>query len=220
MDNELTETTSKPREQTHIPLDLMTTISRGTRYNTADAKDKSLRRTTSAQISLDLIKTLSRSTTRDAANKADIERQLDLEAADHSHDISGRSSPTLTGGDEDDCNRDTDDDDSTGKNVLHFNRNDPTNPYCFSVPRKIFIVLTGMLIVANSAMGSSVASGISSEMTDTFSITSQSQLVLPTSIYLIGYVLGPLVFSPLSEQFGRKIVMISTFVVCKSHRLY
>jgi multidrug resistance protein len=212
LDNDgVSEMTSKPREQSHIPLDLMTTISRGTRYNTAEAKDKSLRRTTSAQIPLDLIKTLSRSTTRDAANKADIERQLDLEAADHSHDISGRSSPTLTG--DDNCSRDTDNDESGGKNVLHFSHNDPTNPYCFSALRKTAIVLTGMLIVVNSAMGSSVASGISSEMTDYFGITSKTQLVLPTSIYIVGYVLGPLVFSPLSETFGRKIVMISTFVV-------
>ena len=211
LDNGLSETTSKSREQFHIPLDLMTTISRGTRYNTTDAKDKSLRRTTSAQIPLDLIKTLSRSTTRDAANRADIERQLDLEAADHSHDISGRSSPTLTG--DDNCSGNTDDDDSPGKNVLHFGHNDPTNPYCFSTLRKTAIVLTGMLIVVNSAMGSSVASGISSEMTDYFGITSKTQLVLPTSIYIVGYVLGPLVFSPLSETFGRKIVMISTFVV-------
>jgi multidrug resistance protein len=212
LDNRLSETASKSGgDQSHIPLDLMTTVSRGTRYNAADAKDKSLRRTTSAQIPLDLIKTLSRSTTRDAANKADIERQLDLEAADHSHDISGRSSPTLTGNDI--CSGDTDNDDSSGKNVLHFSHNDPTNPYCFSMLRKTAIVLTGMLIVVNSAMGSSVASGISSEMTDYFGITSKSQLVLPTSIYIVGYVLGPLVFSPLSETFGRKIVMISTFVV-------
>jgi multidrug resistance protein len=211
LDNELSETSSKPREQSHIPLDLMTTISRGARYNTADAKDKSLRRTTSAQIPLDLIKTLSRSTTRDAANRADIERQLDLEAADHSHDISGRTSPTLTG--DDAGSGDTDNDDSPSKNVLHFSHNDPTNPYCFSTLRKTVIVLTGMLIVVNSAMGSSVASGITSEMTDYFGITSKSQLVLPTSIYIVGYVLGPLVFSPLSETFGRKIVMISTFVV-------
>lgn len=211
----LSQTTSKPsrEEQSHIPLDLMATISRGTRYNPDDAKDKSLRRTTSAQIPLGLIKTLSRSATRDAANKADIERQLDLEAADHSHDVSGRSSPTLTGNDDDNCSRDTDNDDSPGKNVLHFSHNDPTNPYCFSTLRKIAIVLTGMLIVVNSAMGSSVASGISSEMTNYFGITSKSQLVLPTSIYIVGYVLGPLVFSPLSETFGRKIVMISTFVV-------
>jgi multidrug resistance protein len=38
-------------------------------------------------------------------------------------------------------------------------------------------------------------------------------LVLPTSIYLIGYVIGPLVFAPLSETYGRKPIMICTFVV-------
>ena len=31
-------------------------------------------------------------------------------------------------------------------------------------------------------------------------------------MYLIGYVLGPLLFGPLSEIYGRKIIMISTFI--------
>lgn len=211
------ETTSAPteayeEEETDIPLDLMTTVSRNTRFDAAHRVEttKSLRRTTSAQIPLDLLRTISRSATRDAVNRADINRELDLEAAGHTHDVSGRTSPTLTNNDN---SEKPEDDGLDGKKVLRFEHNDPTNPYCFSTPRKICIVLTGMLIVVNSAMGSSVASGIGSEMTDYFGITSDSQLVLPTSLYLVGYVLGPLVFSPLSETFGRKIVMISTFIL-------
>lgn len=30
-------------------------------------------------------------------------------------------------------------------------------------------------------------------------------------MYLIGYVLGPLLFGPLSEAYGRKLVMVGTF---------
>lgn len=212
------ETVSRPEEEKEkeeaddVPLDLMTTISRNTRFEKAHRVEtsKSLRRTTSTQIPLDLLRTVSRTATRDAVNRADINRELDLEAAAHTHDISGRTSPTLTNNDNND---NTFQDDLTGKKVLRFDHNDPTNPYCFSTAKKVFIVLTGMLIVVNSAMGSSVASGISSEMTDYFGVTSDSQLVLPTSLYLVGYVLGPLVFSPLSETFGRKIVMTSTFVL-------
>jgi multidrug resistance protein len=199
LDKGLSETTSKPREEYCIP--------RGTRHNTADARDKSL----PAQISIDLIKTLARSTARNAANRADIEKRLDLEAVDHSNDVSGRTTPTLVGDNTSSGN--TDNDNSPGKDVLHFGHNDLTNPYCFSTLRKTAIVMTGMLIVINSAMGSSIASGISSEMTDYFGITSKSQLVLPTSIYLVGYVLGPLVFIPISETFGRKIVTIWSFFV-------
>ena len=39
------------------------------------------------------------------------------------------------------------------------------------------------------------------------------QKVLPTAVFLIGYVVGPLVFSPLSETIGRKPVLTWTFNV-------
>lgn len=201
----LFQTTSRSRGQTQIPLDLVTTLSRTTRRDVTSTTDSQKR----SQIPLDLIRTLSRTTTRDEINRNDIERQLDLEAADNSGDVSGRTSPTLTNND---CHDDHDQDQG-GKRVLQFGRNDPTNPYCFSKLKKTYTVLTGMLIVVNSAMGSSVASGISTEMSDHFGITDPSQLILPTSLYLVGYVLGPLVFSPLSETYGRKIVMISTFAL-------
>jgi multidrug resistance protein len=196
-------TTSRSRE---IPLDLAKTLSWTTRRDVGDTAESRKR----SQIPLDLVRTLSRTTTRDEINRADIERQLDLEAADNSGDVSGRTSPTLTNIDGDDTRGG---DGIESKKVLQFRHNDPSNPYCFSPAKKICIILTGMLIVINSAMGSSVASGISSQMTEHFGITDPSQLILPTSLYLVGYVLGPLVFSPLSETYGRKRVMISTFAL-------
>jgi len=199
----LFQTTSRNRDQAQIPLDLVTTLSRTTRRDVLSTTESQKR----SQIPLDLVRTLSRTATRDEINRNDIERQLDLEAADNSGDISGRTSPTLINND---C---IDDQDLGSKKVLQFGHNDPTNPYCFSTLKKTYTVLTGMLIVVNSAMGSSVASGISTQMSEHFGITDQSQLILPTSLYLVGYVLGPLVFSPLSETYGRKIVMISTFAV-------
>jgi multidrug resistance protein len=46
-----------------------------------------------------------------------------------------------------------------------------------------------------------------------FGITSQLQAVLPISIYLVGYVGGPLLFGPLSEQYGRQKLVIATFIL-------
>ncbi|KAI7011663.1 MFS general substrate transporter [Hortaea werneckii] len=65
----------------------------------------------------------------------------------------------------------------------------------------------------NSTIGSSIASGISEPTQEYFGISNDQLLVLPISIYLIGYVIGPLVFAPLSESYGRKPVLIATFVV-------
>lgn len=70
-----------------------------------------------------------------------------------------------------------------------------------------------MVLVLNSTVGSALPSGASRQTQEHFGITNESLLVLPVSVYLIGYVLGPLVFSPLSESYGRKWVVLSTFVV-------
>jgi hypothetical protein len=64
----------------------------------------------------------------------------------------------------------------------------------------------------SSTIGSSIAAGASHQFATYFDITDQWQLVLPTSSYLLGYVLGPIFFGPLSESYGRKWVMVSTFV--------
>lgn len=38
-------------------------------------------------------------------------------------------------------------------------------------------------------------------------------LILPTSIYLVGYVCGPMLWGPLSESYGRKGTMIYSFAL-------
>jgi len=60
-----------------------------------------------------------------------------------------------------------------------------------------------------SVVGSSIPSGAIATIADYFNVIGEELLVLPVSIFLIGYILGPLVFAPLSESYGRKKVMIS-----------
>ncbi|TGO44045.1 hypothetical protein BCON_0628g00030 [Botryotinia convoluta] len=76
---------------------------------------------------------------------------------------------------------------------------------------KCYIVLVGMLVVINSTMGSSLPSNAIPFIAPHFHITSESAEILLISMYLLGYVLGPLVFCPLSEQFGRRTIMLATF---------
>lgn len=77
--------------------------------------------------------------------------------------------------------------------IVSFARSDPENPYNWSVRKKTYVLLTCMGLVMNSTIGSALPSGASKQTSEYFNITSQSLLVLPVSIYLIGYVLGPLV---------------------------
>jgi MFS family permease len=53
-------------------------------------------------------------------------------------------------------------------------------------------------------MGSALPSMAIPDITKDFGITSEEQSVLPISVYLIGYVLGPVVWGPLSEHYGRR----------------
>ncbi|CZR69647.1 related to fluconazole resistance protein (FLU1) [Phialocephala subalpina] len=97
------------------------------------------------------------------------------------------------------------------RKVISWEHDDPENPYNWSTKWKATIVFIGMVVVINSTMGSSLPSNAIPIISKTFNLTSSYTEVLPISMYLVGYVLGPLLFGPLSESFGRKVIMMSTF---------
>ena len=68
------------------------------------------------------------------------------------------------------------------------------------------------MAVINSTLGSSLPSNAINYIAPYFHVTNEQQLVLPISLFLVGYVLGPLIFGPLSETYGRKLIMLSSFV--------
>ena len=70
-----------------------------------------------------------------------------------------------------------------------------------------------MIVVVNSTLGSSLPSNAIPFISKEFNITSSTTKILPLSMYLLGYVLGPLLFGPLSETYGRKLIMTSTFIL-------
>ena len=134
---------------------------------------------------------------------SDAEKQEDSEKLATSRDTSSSASPapSIHGSEVD------------GQTVVSFVENDRTNPYNWTIPKKLYVVITGMMMVLNSTMGSALPSGATRVIQKYFQVNEEELLVLPVSIYLIGYILGPLIFAPLSESYGRKIVMICTFVL-------
>jgi len=90
------------------------------------------------------------------------------------------------------------------KTIVYFADGDPSNPYNWKRPRKLYVVIVSMLMVMNSTIGSSIASGATRETQRHFGVKSDAQMVLPVSIYLIGYVIGPLVFavSPMLDLYA------------------
>jgi MFS family permease len=69
-----------------------------------------------------------------------------------------------------------------------------------------------MAQVMNSTIGSSLPSGASSYIAKDFHITDPQELVLLISVFLIGYILGPLFYGPISEEYGRKKPLVIGFI--------
>ncbi|KAJ5565086.1 hypothetical protein N7513_001328 [Penicillium frequentans] len=88
------------------------------------------------------------------------------------------------------------------------------HPFEFALLRKLHIVIAGVYFVFNSSLGSSIASGAHDELASDFNIASDSiKMVLPTSLYMAGFAIGPVIFGPLSEHFGRKPVLVATYSI-------
>ena len=85
--------------------------------------------------------------------------------------------------------------------------------------KKLYIALTAILLVVNSTISSAITSNAVSYIAIEFDVEDEVQMYLPVSVYLIGYIFGPLVFSPLSETIGRKIVMFWTFNIFRCFTL-
>ncbi|RAL59811.1 hypothetical protein DID88_000440 [Monilinia fructigena] len=126
----------------------------------------------------------------------DAQRRYDLETKDNQISLPNSSASSVSG---------------SRQKVIHWEENDPENPYNWSPVWKGYILFVGVLVVINSTMGSSLPSNAIPYIASHFHITSEYAKVLPMSMYLLGYVLGPLVFCPLSEQYGRRTIMLATF---------
>lgn len=97
--------------------------------------------------------------------------------------------------------------------ILSFPPSSPENPYNWPKSKKILIITLGTLIVLNTTLASSLPSLAQSALLAHFNVEEQIQAVLPNSIYLVGYVLGPTLWAPMSENFGRRGITMGTFVV-------
>ncbi|KAI3327667.1 major facilitator superfamily transporter [Xylariaceae sp. AK1471] len=102
---------------------------------------------------------------------------------------------------------------TSGKRLISWKPNDKENPYNWSDRRKSFITITTMMIVINSTLGSTLPSMAIPYIAREWGVTSDTQLFLPISTYLIGYVFGPLLWGPLSEHIGRRNLTVATFVL-------
>ncbi|KAK1772297.1 major facilitator superfamily transporter [Phialemonium atrogriseum] len=99
------------------------------------------------------------------------------------------------------------------KTIVSWEPDDPENPYNWSAKRKGWILFIAMMTIINSTMGSALPSNAIPFITAQWGIEVPTQKVLPIAMYLVGYVMGPLFWAPLSEQYGRRNLTLGTFAI-------
>ncbi|KXH39787.1 hypothetical protein CSIM01_07807 [Colletotrichum simmondsii] len=87
------------------------------------------------------------------------------------------------------------------------------HPHDWPKWKKILVIITGLLMVMHSTISSSLPGNSGDSIRLAFPQTTDLQLVLPVSIYLVGFVLGPAFLGPMSEVKGRRPVLLATFVL-------
>lgn len=83
----------------------------------------------------------------------------------------------------------------------------------FAQAKKMYAICVALAVVMNSGISSSLPSNAAPFIATEFKVNSDREKSLPTSIFLIGYIVGPVIFSPLSETVGRRPVLFWTFTV-------
>lgn len=90
--------------------------------------------------------------------------------------------------------------------------NDPRNPMLFSDTRKWVVTITVSFAALAIAFASTAYSGSVPQVIETFQC-SQELAVLGISLFVLGFAIGPLLWAPLSEVYGRQILFSLTYAI-------
>lgn len=96
--------------------------------------------------------------------------------------------------------------------IIQWIPKDPRNPMLWSRTRKWFITMMVSQTTLAVALLSSAYTGGIREIIQEFKI-SQIVATLGVSLFVLGFAIGPLLWAPLSELFGRQYLFISTYAV-------
>ena len=95
---------------------------------------------------------------------------------------------------------------------VDFRPGDVENPKNWSTRRRWGVTVSAVLLVMNATFASSSPSGCLISITEEFGISLEAA-GLTITLFLLGYVAGPLAFAPLSELYGRRWVFYITFTL-------
>lgn len=95
---------------------------------------------------------------------------------------------------------------------LDFAPNDIENPKNWTAKRKWYITVVSVSLVVNATFASSSPSGCLPSIAEELHVIVNPVAGLVITLFLLGYVFGPLLWAPLSEFFGRRWVFYFTFL--------
>jgi MFS family permease len=96
--------------------------------------------------------------------------------------------------------------------MVQWEPNDAENPLNWSTLKKTLILGLLMMLVINSTMGTALPSNAMTAIGEEFGVSSPQKKTLPISVFMIGFMSGPVIWGPLSEQYGRRVVIVFAFV--------
>ncbi|KAL1405775.1 hypothetical protein Q8F55_007448 [Vanrija albida] len=96
--------------------------------------------------------------------------------------------------------------------AVKFEPGEKINPKNWSIAYRWYLTTLGGILVLNSTFSSSAPSGITVPIIAHFHI-GEEVAILCISLFVAGYCLGPLVWGPASEIYGRRPVFLVAFVV-------
>lgn len=96
--------------------------------------------------------------------------------------------------------------------VCEFIPNDPRNPRAWTTSRKWTVCLAASATTFVVSFCSSAYTGAQSGLMAEFD-SSEIVVTLGLALFLVGYIIGPLLWGPLSELYGRRYLMIGTLAL-------
>ncbi|KAI5480505.1 MFS polyamine transporter [Pseudohyphozyma bogoriensis] len=141
----------------------------------------------------------------DAFQKATATGVVDAEEAEAGVPYSGRSSMTLAGSPDQAEKAEHPD----HAKLVTWLLDDPQNPRNWSTTRKWIQTVVPTMLCFDSGIASSIITGGLTPVQDELHI-SEEVVNLTVSLFVVGFGLGPLLFSPLSEMYGRRPIYLLT----------
>ncbi|QIX00094.1 hypothetical protein AMS68_005611 [Peltaster fructicola] len=108
---------------------------------------------------------------------------------------------------------DNDEEEEKDPNLVEWNGpDDPENPMNWSSAKKWTITIALGVMTLAVTFASSVFSTATQPTAEEFGV-SEEVMILGTSLFVLGFAFGPIIWSPLSELFGRKLPLFVPFAI-------